>query len=215
MRECWFVSHKGELSAGRAGPQECDSEDGGMGSLQEISSRSLIFETIAATPEQPSWYAVQTRSRHEKTVAAQLQEKGVTTFLPLVAHVHRWSDRYKVVQVPLFPGYAFVRTVASAEAYQLVLRTPGLSHFVGVRGKRLPIPDKEIEDIRKILVHNHPCAPHPFLRAGQRVRIRGGCLDGVEGILLAQNSNRSLVLSVQLIQRSLSIRIEGYDLEPV
>jgi len=186
-----------------------------VGNFQEISSRLLIFPTIALTAEQPCWYAIQTRSRHEKTVAAQLQEKGVTTFLPVVPHVHRWSDRYKVLQLPLFPGYAFVRMVAFPEACHLVLRTPGVAHFVGVRGKGLPIPEKEIEDIRKILDHNHLCAPHPFLRAGQRVRIRGGCLDGVEGILLAQSSNRSLILSVQLIQRSLSIRIEGYDLEIV
>jgi transcription antitermination factor NusG len=87
--------------------------------------------------------------------------------------------------------------------------------FVGIHGKAVPIPTKQIEDIQRTLVHNIPCAPYPFLREGQRVRIRGGCLDGVEGIFVTSNQDRGLIVSVELIQRSLAIRINGYNLEAV
>lgn len=158
-------------------------------------------------------YALRTYPRHEKKVAAQLVNKGLTTFLPLLSQTHRWSDRRKVVQVPLFPGYAFVRIVATAEACLPVLRTAGVVSFVGISGRGIPIPDKQIEDIQTVLAHNVPCVLYPFLRAGQRVRIRGGCLDGIEGVLVARNSDRSLVMSVEPILQSLAIRIEGYDVE--
>lgn len=186
-----------------------------MSGASQISCYTSQLPAVRGSLDEPCWYAIQTRARHEKKVAAQLQEKGVTTFLPLVSQVRRWSDRNQVVQLPLFSGYAFVRMVQSAEAHQLVLRTDGLVRFVGVGGRGVPIPDKEIEDIRTILANKQPCAPHPFLRVGQRVRIRGGCLDGVEGILLAKDSNRSLVLSIELIRRSLAIRVEGYDVEVI
>jgi transcription antitermination factor NusG len=148
-------------------------------------------------------------------VTLRLQDKGVTTFLPQVTQVHRWSDRRMLVQLPLFPCYAFVHVARSVEIRHAVLQTSGLIGFVGIRGVGIPIPDKEIEDIQTLLAHNVTCAFYPFLRVGQRVRIRGGCLEGVEGILLAKNSDRSLVVSVELIQRSVAVRIDGYDVEPV
>jgi transcription antitermination factor NusG len=127
---------------------------------------------------------------------------------------HRWSDRHKTIEVALFSCYTFVCLEACPEKRLAVLQTPGVLGFVGVRGVGVPIPDKEIEDIRTLMAHNVTCALYPFLRVGQRVRIRGGCLEGVEGILVAKNSDRSLVVSVELIQRSLAARIDGYDVEP-
>jgi transcription antitermination factor NusG len=171
--------------------------------------------TIAASLITPHWYAVQTHARHERKVTAQLEEKGVTTFLPLVTEVHRWSDRGKVVELPLFSCYAFVHMAHSVEARLEVLQTPGVIGFVGIHGVGILIPDKEIEDIRTLLAHNADCAPYPFLKVGRRVRIRGGCFDGVEGILVAKKSDRSLVVSIELIQRSVAVRIDGYDLEPI
>lgn len=165
--------------------------------------------------EQLQWYAIQTYSRHEKKVATQVQEKGIYTFLPLVTQVHRWSDRRKIVQVPLFRGYVFVQIVCSAEIRLCVLQTAGVARFVGIQGRGIPIPDKQIESIRTLLEQDVPFAPYPFLRVGQRVRIRGGSLDGIEGILVAKNSDRSLVVSVDLIRRSLAIRVAGYDVEAV
>jgi transcriptional antiterminator NusG len=160
------------------------------------------------------WYAIQTRCRHEKMVATQLTGRGVSIFLPLVTHVHRWSDRRKAVQLPLFPGYAFVRIVPSAEERVRVLRVDGVVSFVGVQGEGTPIPDVQIEDIHRLL-ENVPCTSYPFLKVGQRVRIRGGCLDGIEGILIARDNSRTLVISVEPIQRSLAIHIEGYDIQPL
>jgi transcription antitermination factor NusG len=168
---------------------------------------------IVNAPVEEHWYAVYTRARHEKVVAASLQQKDVTTFLPLVSRVHRWSDRKKTVQVSLFPSYTFVRVVPTAEAYVRVMETAGVVGFVGTRRRGIPIPDKQIEDIQTVLTQNIPCAIYPFLRVGQRVRIRSGCLDGIEGQLVAFKGDRSLVISVESISQSLAIRIEGYDLE--
>jgi transcription antitermination factor NusG len=165
--------------------------------------------------EEARWYAVQTRSRHEKIVANQLEGQDVTTFLPLVTQVHRWSDRRKVVQVPLFPGYTFVRVLPSAEQYVRVLRVYGVSSFVGVRGQGTPIPDKQIADIQALLTSNAAYSICPLLKVGQRVRIRGGCLDGVEGLLVARNGECNLVISVEPMQRSLAINIQGYDVESI
>lgn len=161
------------------------------------------------------WYALHTRSRHEKIVAAQLERQDVTTFLPLVTQIHRWSDRKKIVEVPLFPGYTFVRVVPSPEQYVRVLRVQGVSSFVGVRGQGTPIPDKQIEDIRVLLASKAPYSISPFLKVGQKVRIRGGCLDGVEGLLTARDGDKTLLISVEPMQRSLAINIQGYDFEAI
>jgi transcription antitermination factor NusG len=103
----------------------------------------------------------------------------------------------------------------TAEARLKVLRTPGVLCFVGSERQGTPIPDEQIEGLRKAISENVPCSPHPFTSAGKRVRIRGGSLDGVEGILMRQGSDQSLVISVELLQRSVSIRVEGYDIEIV
>jgi transcription antitermination factor NusG len=168
---------------------------------------------IVSAPSEEHWYALYTRSRHEKTVAALLQQKGMTTFLPLFPRVHRWSDRKKTVQVALFPGYTFVRADAAPESCIRILQTPGVVGFVGTGRRGIPIPDKQIEDIQTVLAQNIPCAIFPFLRVGQRVRIRGGCLDGIEGRLNTLKGDRSLVISVEPILRSLAIGLDGYDVE--
>jgi transcription antitermination factor NusG len=159
------------------------------------------------------WYAVYTRARHEKVVNATLQQKGVTTFLPLVSRVHRWSDRQKNVDVCLFPGYAFVHIPPTAEAYVNVLRTAGVVSFIGNGRYGVPIPDKQIEDIQTLFSHGVHCGVFPFLRVGQRVRVRGGCLEGIEGRLVMLKGNRTLVVSVETIQHSIAIGLEGYDVE--
>ena len=173
------------------------------------------FAHLRLSADEARWFAVRTRSRHERVVANQLQSQDVTTFLPLITQVHRWSDRKVSVQMPLFPGYTFVRIVPSNEQYVRVLRVYGVSSFVGVRGAGTPIPDKQIADIRLLLSSNASYSLCPFLKVGQRVRIRGGCLDGVEGLLLAQNGDKNLLISVEPMQRSLAINIQGYDVEAI
>ncbi|MBI3669125.1 MAG: UpxY family transcription antiterminator [Acidobacteria bacterium] len=184
-----------------------------MPNTQLIPDAALQLPRVQIAGDESRWYALRTYPRHEKKVHAQLRQKGVTTFLPLVSEVHRWSDRKKTIQIPLFPGYAFVRLEATVHNRLYVLRTAGVVGFVGNGGTGLPIPDNQIEDIQKVLAHNIPCVLYPFLRVGQRVRIHSGCLEGLEGILVTCNSDRSLVVSVEAIHQSLAIRIEGYDVE--
>ncbi len=166
-------------------------------------------------PDGTHWYAIRTRSRHEKMVAKQLDGLEVENFLPLVISVHRWSDRVRKVELPLFPGYAFVRLVYSPDQRVRVLRTHGVVDFVGSQGKGIPIPDKQIDDVKMLLNNKVPFKNSAFLQVGQKVRVRGGAIDGVEGILTARRGQRRLVIFIEPIQRSLSIDLEGYDVEPV
>ncbi len=169
----------------------------------------------AEGPEAVKWYAIRTRSRHEKVVERQLQGQGIDVFSPFTSQIRQWSDRRKVVETPLFAGYAFVRIAHTPEERIRVLKTQGVVEIVGGQGQGIPIPTEQIETVRAVVAGNLPIAQHVFLKVGQRVRVRGGSLDGVEGVLVAQNGSRSLVISVEPIQRSLSIRIEGYEVEPV
>lgn len=162
-----------------------------------------------------SWYAVQTRSRHEKLVARQLEGQGFMTFLPLSQQLREWSDRRKIVEFPLFPGYTFLQMFYEPQARLRVLRTEGVVSFVGNHGQGIPIPDQQIEHVQTLLSSKVPIESHPFLKIGQRVRIRGGALNGTEGLLVGQDSDRALVISVDLIQRSVSIRLQGYEVEAV
>jgi len=162
-----------------------------------------------------NWYAVKTMSRHERFVANELEYQGVTSFLPSITEIHRWSDRRRKVERPLFPGYLFVRAAMSAQLRRAVLFARGVAGFITMKGDPIPIPDEQIENVQKLLANDIPCIAHPFLRIGQRVRIRGGSLNGVEGILTAFNGHRGLVVAIDGIQRSLAVRIEGYDVETV
>lgn len=161
------------------------------------------------------WFAVQTKPRHEKVVACALEEKDVKTLLPLYPAVHQWSDRRQKLQLPLFPNYVFVRISTSSKSRAVVLRTNGVRSFVGMRGVGVCIPDEEIDAIQRILAERVSLTNSSFLTVGQKVRIRGGSLDGVQGILMAESNARSLVVSVECIQRSLAIRIDGYRVEAV
>ena len=165
--------------------------------------------------EEIHWYAVQTRARHEKRVAERFREKGLPIFLPLVSEVRRWSDRKKMVELPLFGCYVFVKVAASREERLRVCCIDGVLRIVGGKGEGAPIPNDQIEAVRTITSQQLGWTEHPFLKIGQRVRIKSGALNGVEGILVARDGDRTLVVSVDAIQRSLSVRIEGYDVESV
>lgn len=169
----------------------------------------------SAVVDRPRWYAVRTRSRHEKLVARQLEDQGIQSFLPVINKIHQWSDRRKEVQEPLFSGYAFVHLNHSSDDRVRVLRTQGVVNFVGAQGVATPIPDQEIDNINTLLTSAETYEERPFLYVGQRVRVCDGALDGLEGILTAENSDRSVVISVGLIQRSLSVRVAGYNVKPV
>ena len=170
---------------------------------------------MALALEEAKWYAIHTIPRHEKWIAQQLQEKRIITFLPLLQQIRQWSDRRSKVNVPLFSCYLFVRIVQTGEERLKVLRTPGVLAFVGNERQGSSIPDDQVENLRTAFREEIPCALHPFVNAGKRVRIRGGSLDGVEGILVREGEDQNLVVSVELLRRSVSIRVEGYDFELV
>jgi transcription termination/antitermination protein NusG len=161
----------------------------------------------------PNWYAIQTRSRHEKVVAYQLQMKSVTHYLPIVTEVRKWSDRSKKVELPLFSCYVFAQIVPTNEARVSVLKTDGVVRFIGQHGEGTVIPDEQIQSIRILLEQDVPCTSYPFLKVGQRVRVRGGALDGVEGIFQSSAGDDTLIVSIDAIQRSMAVRIKGYDID--
>jgi transcriptional antiterminator NusG len=185
-----------------------------MSGVQQVEAGCVPID-CGTELSQIHWYAVRTRSRHEKLVARQLEKQGIQSFLPLIAKINQWSDRRKQVEEPLFSGYAFVRLNHSSNDRIRVLQTQGVVSFVGVQGSGIAIPDQEIENITTLLASNVSYQERPYLQVGQRVRVSGGALDGLEGILTAENSDRSLVISIGLIQRSLSVRVAGYNVEPL
>jgi transcription antitermination factor NusG len=184
-----------------------------------VSSTQIHFESLLPplgfAREASKWYAIQTMARHEKRVAQHLQENRIATFLPLLQQIHKWSDRRSKVEVPMFSCYTFVCIAQETEERLKVLMTPGVLRFVGDERRGTPIPDEQIENIRTAIKEKIPCAVHPFINKGQRVRIRGGSLDGVEGILVNQGGEESVVVSVELLQRSISMKIEGYRVESI
>ena len=184
-------------------------------------SYGLPVDTVhcAPTPPQPvaataEWFAVQTRYRFGKKGAAQLTHKGCEVYLPLLMEHHKWSDRQKALTTPLFPGYAFVHIGQSRDTWQMILKTAGLIGFVSFGSVVAPVPAKQIDDLKLLQRERKHFSLHPFVQAGQRVRIRGGCLHGIEGLLL-KHAAEKLVISIESIQRSLAIEIQGYQLEPV
>ena len=174
-------------------------------------------DSFLPQPDSPEgkqlWFAIQTKARHEKRVAAELKEKGVVAFLPLFTEVHQWSDRKRRVDLPLFSTYLFVRIGEDQSSRISVLQTNSVFRFVGIRGVGVPIPDEQIETLQTIVRKKVPFVPYPFLNLGQKIRVRGGSLDGICGVLSAINEDRSLIVSVETIQRSIAIRIDGYHIE--
>ncbi len=172
-----------------------------------------IQNLIDLKSQSPTWFAVYTRHRHEKAAAEVLARKEVEAFLPLYAALHRWKDRTKELSVPLFPNYVFV--LMGADQRGAVLSVPGVYDFVRLGGQPAPIPREEIEAIRQAVEGGRRVEPHPFLKSGDRVRVKAGPLEGVEGILVRKKNFYRLVLSVELLVRSISVEVAVTDVERV
>jgi transcription antitermination factor NusG len=160
------------------------------------------------------WYAVSTRARQEKSAAFMLENLEVVHFLPLIEEERQWSDRKQKVTLPLFPGYVFVQIPRHNEFQLRVLKVPGIVNFIGNQSGPLPIPESEIESIQRALVHGFGCSPYPFLQAGDRVRVVRGALAGIEGTLIRSGEQSKVVISVEMIQRSVSVSVACADVEP-
>jgi transcription antitermination factor NusG len=158
------------------------------------------------------WYAAYTSANHEKRVAEQLGVREVEHFLPLYASVRRWKDRRVTLQLPLFPGYVFVR-MALRDRLR-VQQVPGVARLVGFHGRPAALPDEQIEALRNGLGNSLAAKPHPYLTAGRRVRVKSGPLAGLQGILVKRKNKARFVVSVELIQRAIAVEMEGADLEP-
>ena len=175
---------------------------------------SAAYPVRDALVSQPFWYAVQTRARHEKRIGDELERKSILAFVPTRREAHRWTDRTKMVDVPIFSCYIFVKIPAAPATRLEVLKTPGVFRFVTVNGLPAPIPNEQIESLQTVIASKLPLSPCGFLRIGQRVRIRGGSLDGVEGRLMGVKGDHKLVISINLIQQSVAVTIDGYAVEP-
>ena len=185
-----------------------------MGAASQIVQVTPSAPLLGTEPQVERWYALHTRSRHEKIVEQRLQQKGVTTYLPMVTEIHRWSDRKKKIQLPVFSCYLFVKVAPTKLDRLRILCVDGVFSFVGPGGEGTPIPDEQIDAVRSLVDGGLPCSSHPFLKIGQRVRVRSGALDGLEGILVSRNGDSTLVISINAIQRSLAVRVDGYEVEP-
>jgi len=179
-------------------------------------SRSVTEVAFAPSPvefRELHWYAAYTSANHEKRVAEQLGVRSIEHFLPLYESVRRWKDRRMTLQLPLFPGYVFVR-MALRDRLQ-VLQLPGVARLVGFNGKPTALPKEEIEGLRTGLADGLRAQPHPYLTAGRRAHIRCGPLTGLEGIVLRLKGKWRVVLSLDLIQRAISVEVDASSLEPV
>src|SRR6266571_1738558 len=159
------------------------------------------------------WYAAYTCANHEKRVAAELQARAVEHFLPLYSSARRWTDRRVRLELPLFPGYVFVR-LALREKLR-VLQIPSLVCLVGFNGQPAALPDEELESLRSGLALQLRVEPHPYLVAGRRVRVKSGPLAGLEGILVRRKGKSRVVLSLDVIMRSIVADLDVVDLEPI
>jgi transcription antitermination factor NusG len=165
--------------------------------------------------EQTLWYAVYTRSNYEKITADELMAKGLEVYLPAVRELRRWKDRRKEMETPIFPGYVFVRIEDNGANRLRVLRTTGAVRILGNGNRLEPVPDYEVDGIRRLLESSTPFLAHPFLREGAWVRVRYGALKGVEGFLTRVKNKDRLVLSVQMLSQSVATEIDLGDVEIV
>lgn len=158
------------------------------------------------------WWALYTRHQHEKVVAEMLSVKGFEVFLPLYESTRRWKDRRKILSLPLFPCYLFVR--GGLDRKLQILTTPGV-HMILHRGNHVAmIPESEIDAIQRAVEGDFRVEPHPFLKCGSRVRVTRGALDGVEGILVRKKNLYRLVLSVDMLAQSVAVEVDASDVEP-
>jgi len=162
------------------------------------------------SPGEPNWYVVYTHARHERTVSEGLQRKSIESYLPLYSELRRWSDRRVRIELPVFPGYVFVRI--SLFEKSRVLSTPGVVRFVSLAGHLYPIPDDDMEALKNAL-QCRPAHPFPYLSEGKKVRVKHGPLKGLEGVILRRKGLYRMVLSVDCIAKSVAVDLDAADLD--
>jgi transcription antitermination factor NusG len=172
-----------------------------------------LMEEGVLTPTSVAWYAACTYPRHEKLVARQLQERHIESFLPLYRDVRRWKDRRKELEMVLFPGYVFTRL--DLRDRLRVLQLQGITRFVCFYGKPAPLPEQEIEALRRGLSQGIYAKSHPYLKVGRRVRVVHGPLTGAQGILIRTKERCRVVISMDAIQQSVALEVDATDVMPL
>jgi transcription antitermination factor NusG len=161
------------------------------------------------------WYAIQTLYRYEHRIAREIRVKGFETYLPLLRETRQWTDRKKVIEVPAFSGYVFVRHDCSLRSRVRVLETSGVVRILGDNHAPVPVPDVEIDALRRMLDSNANCSRCEYLTIGTMVQIKRGALAGICGRLVRINNSLRLVLSVSTVSQSISVEVALEDVEPV
>jgi transcription antitermination factor NusG len=167
----------------------------------------------AAAPRPGLWFAIRVKSQYEKITAVVLHNKGYEEFAPMYRSRRHWSDRVKELDLPLFPGYIFCRF---DPLHRLpILTSPGIVSIIGVGRNPEPLDDDEITRIQAIVSSGALAYPWPFLRAGQKIAVTRGPLSGVEGFLVCSENQHRLVVSIQLLQRSVAVEIDRDCVQPI
>ena len=183
-------------------------------STQTVLGAQHVDQEASGTAAWP-WYAIYTRSRHEKLVAEQLAQKNIPTFLPLQVEVHRWQDRYKKVEMPLFRGYVFAQYDYESTVRTSILRTTGVVRIVGFGQEDAPVPGQQIETLRRLLEMRQLVHRHRSLQVGERVMVISGAMAGLEGILVCVKKQDRLVISIELIRQAVAVELSGYEVVPL
>jgi transcription termination/antitermination protein NusG len=188
--------------------------------MTERSDMSLIVSsplehTDGRTILETNWYALYTRSRFEKKMLSELSDRRIEVFLPMREILSRWKDRKKRIWIPLFPGYIFVNHVDTPENRFRILNIPGAVRFVGFEGHADPIPEDQIQHIRKFLEASISIDPYPYMQVGTRVEVIAGPLKGIQGLLVEKRGRFRFVLQVDLIRQAISIEIDASDVRPI
>lgn len=160
-----------------------------------------------------SWFALQTRYRCEEKIANELEAKGFESYLPRLREVHQWKDRKKVMDVPAFGGYLFARFEPSLQNRVRVLETSGVVKLLGVQGKPEPVPEDEIESLRKALESGAPCDRHPWVEVGTPVRIKHGMLAGVQGRVVRIANRLKVLVNVTSVCQAIAVEVQLDDVD--
>ena len=161
-----------------------------------------------------NWYAVYVKSRHEFVVSGELQGKGIETFLPSITKLNQWKDRKKRVEVPLFPGYVFVSVLPDPEEFLRVLKTRGAVTLISLEpGHPTPVAPEEIHALKILLDVGEDIDVYPHLKQGARVRVKNGVFKDAEGILARKEDHHVLLVSIELLGRSVGVKINADDVE--
>jgi len=178
-----------------------------MKTVSDFSSLSTRSKKVVDLRQVPRWYAIYTRSRYEKKVSMEFEDRGLEHFLPLVPQLRNWKDRKKIVNMPIFPGYVFVNIKLSEKIR--VLRANGVVRFIEFNGSPSPIPDAQIEDVRQLLKYPDRVETASYFNCGDSVEITAGPFSGIKGKIIHSRGKQRILVGIEIIQQAISVEIDS------